>query len=108
MGPDDRGYFSFSSGSLSNDPLYDSGYSTTQPGLAYTSTSFMENELKRVQGNHRDLQRYVRNKQQSHVPAFSFPSVSGESSQTAPISSVNNYTVNVFNISSNCGSDKPG
>ena len=110
------GYFSISGGSLSNDPLYDPGSSScaTQPG--YTSTNFMENELKRLQGTRRHLQRFVSTKQQSQVSAFNFPLASaGELSQTIHCpAAVNNYTVvkNVFHIQSrsqiNSGSDKPG
>lgn len=88
------GYFSISgSGGLSNDPVY--------TPISYTSTSFMENELKKLQKtrSHR-FQRFVSSKQQhSEVPAavFNFPSAS---SQITP-STVNNYfvTKNVFNIS---------
>ena len=101
------GYFSISgSGSLSNDPVYAPDSCTS-----YTSPSFMENELKKLQKTrgHR-LQHFVSNKRQhSQVPAaFNFPSATGESSP-----STINFVTNIFNVSnswtrSNSGSESPG
>ena len=118
------GYFSISgSGSLSNDPVYAPDSCTTPNLTSYTSPSFMENELKKLQKTrgHR-LQHSVSNstkRQRSQVPAaFNFPSsATGELSQTIPSSTsivhCHNYVTNVFNVSnsqtrSNSGSESPG